>query len=598
MNETIAVCGLYLGRVAERCGKPDCPNCRKYESDPEARKVFERMRPAILPGDKPKVEVKVNVMPPKKKGGGPADLPCVLGERDGVPGWCGRHQEFHEEGTAGAEWSQDPGQRGVRFRQMRDMALRKRGGKPVDAPAPSPTPSAPEAPLMPGTATKRLLASRGVTTSPGCSCNGIMREMDAAGVQGCRDRVEEFAAKMRRNATFMSFQKRLAATMNVAVLPAVKSLWLRVTGRPASEERPFYSFASLILEACDVAEESQRQTEARRQEREQAAQNPPEAQASNEPNGADGKLALVEAAQRVSFSAPPRPHLAPLRWAVGLTTVPGRRRDLLPKTLKSLEKAGFSEEYSPRLFVDGDAGPWPEFPNEATFRFPAFSRRAAGGHPCPWSSWWLGMQELFLSCPDCDRYAMFQDDLVAVRNLRAYLEACPFPERAYLNLFTFMNNELPARPNAGPPGWFEAVLLPPPSSLAGNSALVQQWRAQNNHGQCGRGALGLVFDREGLVELLRFKDAVERPLEHPALRGLARIDGGVVDSMNKLGRREWVHRPSLVQHTGELSAVSRRPNPETKQLEPKRWRVEALTFPGEDFDALSWLPAPEEVKQQ
>ena len=38
----------------------------------------------------------------------------------------------------------------------------------------------------------------------------------------------------------------------------------------------------------------------------------------------------------------------PLRWVYGVTTVPERRADLLPRTLVSLDRAGFP---SPRIFV-------------------------------------------------------------------------------------------------------------------------------------------------------------------------------------------------------------------------------------------------------
>ena len=39
-----------------------------------------------------------------------------------------------------------------------------------------------------------------------------------------------------------------------------------------------------------------------------------------------------------------------MKWSYGVTTVPKRLGDLLPRTLASLSKSGFPK---PRLFVDG-----------------------------------------------------------------------------------------------------------------------------------------------------------------------------------------------------------------------------------------------------
>lgn len=406
----------------------------------------------------------------------------------------------------------------------------------------------------PGTELKRILSSLGISPSPSCHCGKKMAEMNRRGVEGCRATKDEIAGWLREGQDKWGWASKVkAAALAVTTGIAFKVNWAD-------------PFPDLVEEACKRAE--------------------------GKPTG---QARLLLAAEQVSATSPPKPWGAPIKWAVGLTTVPQRRHTILPRTLDSLARAGFEGQHAPRLFVDGDPGPWPEFPNPATFRWPSMRVALPDGNlaPCPWSNWWLGIQELYLRCPDADRYVMFQDDLVAVRNLRQYLEASPFPEGSYLNLFSFQNNEALMR---GEPGWIEAAPLPPPSSLGTDSEARTAWMARRL--QCGRGALALVFDRKGLVELLRFKDTVERALEHPAGRGLTRIDGGVVDSMNKLGRREWVHRPSLVQHMGTESTASRVKDPKTEETRPKTWRENlARSFPGEEFDVMELLSANEGTKQ-
>lgn len=66
-------------------------------------------------------------------------------------------------------------------------------------------------------------------------------------------------------------------------------------------------------------------------------------------------------------------------------------------------------------------------------------------------------------------------------------------------------------------------------------------------------------------------------------RGWRAVDGGIVTGMNKVGYREYVHYPSLVQHTGLISSMRNRQQPT------------APSFPGEDFDAMTlFKPKPKE----
>jgi hypothetical protein len=224
-----------------------------------------------------------------------------------------------------------------------------------------------------------------------------------------------------------------------------------------------------------------------------------------------------------------------LKWAYGLTTVPSRFDVLLPRTLASLALAGFP---TPRLFVDGDF-------NREHFsivdRYPhTVHHPALRTH----GNWVLGMYELYIREPLADRYALFQDDFVTYRNLRQYLDASPYPGKGYLNLYLFPEEVQPRT------GWYESR-------------------------QNGKGAVALVFDNESLRVLLTAKHLVDRP-RSPA-RGHKCIDGGIVDSMKEAGYKEYVHNPSLVQHTGMISSMENGPHPQ------------ANTFKGESFDATDLL---------
>jgi hypothetical protein len=134
-----------------------------------------------------------------------------------------------------------------------------------------------------------------------------------------------------------------------------------------------------------------------------------------------------------------------VRWSCGVTTIPAGRPNLLPRTLASLRAAGFGPF---RLFVDGDrdAASWErEFGYDVTVRYPAL--RTFG-------NWILALAELLIRNPGADRYLVAQDDFVTCRNVRSYLERCPYPDRGYLNLLTFLDNEQVVRGQAV--GWYEA----------------------------------------------------------------------------------------------------------------------------------------------
>ncbi len=231
-----------------------------------------------------------------------------------------------------------------------------------------------------------------------------------------------------------------------------------------------------------------------------------------------------------------------MKWSVGVTTVPARREQLLPRTLASLRAAGFP---SPRLFVDGERHPesWvDEFSLEVTARWPVI--RTHG-------NWTLALLEMNVRDPTADRYMIVQDDAVMVRNLRPYLDACPMNGSAYRNLYTYPANQEVARVIAGiERGWFRT-------------------------NQLGKGAVALVFDRASVVKLIASQHMAERPAD--PVKGSRSIDGGIVTALAKAGVAEECHVPSLVQHVGDVSTMGNRAHPQ------------APSFPGEMFDAMELL---------
>ena len=233
-----------------------------------------------------------------------------------------------------------------------------------------------------------------------------------------------------------------------------------------------------------------------------------------------------------------------MKWACGVCTVPQRMYDLLPQTLASLKLAGFSDI---RLFVDHCADPKEHVPmaKGVTNRWPRIGS---------YGNWMLGMTELFLRAPDADRYVMFEDDVVLCRNTRNYVEACKFPTGGYLNLYTVPDN-VEAGQTAG---WTRSA-------------------------QKGRGALALAFDRDGVRAILTSARCVSH--SESKQRGHYLTDGAILDAMRKVGVREWVHVPSLVQHTGAETTIPNRLAPTRAEY------MTAPTFPGESFDAMEFLNA-------
>lgn len=228
-----------------------------------------------------------------------------------------------------------------------------------------------------------------------------------------------------------------------------------------------------------------------------------------------------------------------VRWAYGITTIPTRKDSLLPRTIASLKEAGFA---SPHLFVDDetDHASWAkQYQLKVTVR---------GERIRTFGNWILSLGELYIRNPLCELYGMFQDDFVTYKGLKTYLENCPYPDKGYWNLYTFPTNEENAP--KGYTGWY-------PSN------------------QRGLGAVATVFDNDTVRRLLSHTHMVERPMHLD--RGWKAVDGGIVSSILKMGGREYVHAPSLVQHTGLESSMGNSEHPLS------------TTFVGEDFDVSTLI---------
>ncbi len=222
------------------------------------------------------------------------------------------------------------------------------------------------------------------------------------------------------------------------------------------------------------------------------------------------------------------------KWSYGITTTPTRRHDLLPTALKTLEASGFP---CPRLFIDGAVSDeaYQELGLVATVHNPAIG--IVG-------NWILGMWELYAREPSTTFFAMFQDDITICRGVREYIEKNEFPDKGYLNLCTYPQNEELAD---GQTGWYHS-------------------------NQRGRGAQALVFSRRGLMALLSLPSLINKLQD--ARRHYRSIDGKISICLKKEGYFEFVHSPSLVDHIGFTSSMGNQPQP----------RI--TNFPGCDYNVL------------
>lgn len=337
----------------------------------------------------------------------------------------------------------------------------------------------------PGTELKKILARFGIRPVGDCKCNRRARRMDQEGIEWCRQNRDRIVGWLQEEA-----KKRK--------LPFVRRLGKVLVDRAI------------------------RNSEKRQEEK----------------AGSDSSEIVHNEAPAVVKT------LRLLKWSYGVTTVPERVDDLLPRTLDSLSSGGFD---APRLFVDGTKeveGYEERFGLEVTVRSPTLG---------VFRHWVLTLWELYAREPEMDRYAVFQDDMVTYNRLRDYLDSCQYPEKGYWNLYTFPENQKKA-PEDGKVGWFLS-------------------------NQKGKGAVGLVFSREAVYTLLEQPHIVER-LQSAGERRYKAVDGAIVDAFRKTGWSEYVHNPSLIEHVGMKSTLRH-------NRIPDKWKTR--TFRGEDFNAMELL---------
>lgn len=245
----------------------------------------------------------------------------------------------------------------------------------------------------------------------------------------------------------------------------------------------------------------------------------------------------------------------PPRWRCAITTVPNRI-DLFLRTLRSIHDAGFDK---PDVYVDGPGHYTAHYNDDLAGEVHYRSHNAKA-----YSHWLLTVVEMYLRDAEADRYVVFQDDLVCCKGLRAYLDNCKFPHNGYWNLFTVMGNDF--------------VKDKVTKEISVKQYPFEGWHESN---QLGQGGLALVFDNEAVVDLLTQKVMYERMWDHSRRHKF--LDGAVVTSMMEAGRKEFIHVPSLVQHTGHISSIG------------NKWEDQkdvALTFKGENWDAATMIGVP------
>lgn len=251
------------------------------------------------------------------------------------------------------------------------------------------------------------------------------------------------------------------------------------------------------------------------------------------------------------------------KWTCGICTVPQRRTTTLPKTIHSILSSGFP---SPHLFIDVQpnegSGEYPyipdvikEYQTDFGFNFTLHSTniRAFG-------NWYLALGELYIRNPHANRYALFQDDIILCSDLREYLELSQYPDKGYMNLMTFPQNE------AEKFNYFPKET--PEEKMIG-------WYPSN---QKGKSATGYVFDRNTVLEILRSEHMQRRMQDEK--KGHQNIDGALSDTLRMRGYTEYVHSPSLIRHIGTETTMGRN-HPQKQPLD--------LSFRGENWSALDVL---------
>lgn len=214
---------------------------------------------------------------------------------------------------------------------------------------------------------------------------------------------------------------------------------------------------------------------------------------------------------------PPALRHGPLvrRWAVGVTTAP-RAQPTLAGCLDNLARAGWTE---PRLFVDSSA----TIPGRYA-HLPITHREMKLG---AWANYYLSLVELLMREPEADAYMLVQDDALFDdrHDLRMHLERILWPADPIAAVSLYC----PSGYTRAEPGW---------------SAVDSAWEW---------GALAFVFPRESAKRFVADREVLDHRGDPNT--GHAHIDDVIGLWARRIGWPIHYPTPSLVQHTGDTSAI-------------------------------------------
>lgn len=90
---------------------------------------------------------------------------------------------------------------------------------PMSAPMPPAPPVVPSSQGGIGTSLKELIAELGMADFGGCGggCNSLAMQMDAWGIEGCREHREEILAQLRQHKAHMTWKQTLQAGKNAVL---------------------------------------------------------------------------------------------------------------------------------------------------------------------------------------------------------------------------------------------------------------------------------------------------------------------------------------------------------------------------------------------
>ncbi len=204
-------------------------------------------------------------------------------------------------------------------------------------------------------------------------------------------------------------------------------------------------------------------------------------------------------------------------WSVGLTTSP-RRLPTLEQSLSQFLSCGWDDVL---LFVDGEV--------HIAEQHRHFSKTVRSPKIGAWPNFYLGLQELYHRAPHADAYLMLQDDVQWPLNwpLKRYLEDMLWPGDVPCLISLYCGAEQTSAEN----GW----------------SIHPHWKW---------GALAFLFPNE-LIGPFLTDEIVRSHIRKTDESGLSGIDIVIGDWAARNNIPVFQPTPSLVQHSGEISAIWR-----------------------------------------